>query len=73
MHKEIKRRANVIGIFPNDAAIVRLVGTLLAEQNDEWQITRRYMSAETLAKVIHPVGEAPLIDESNLLEDKTAA
>jgi putative transposase len=49
LNGEVKRRANVVGIFPNEGAIVRLVGALLLEQNDEWAIQRRYMSLETLA------------------------
>lgn len=54
VNKEIKRRAHVVGIFPNEEAIVRLVGTLLEEQTDEWQVTRRYMGMETLSKVLNP-------------------
>lgn len=51
VNAEVKRRTEVIGIFPNDAAIVRLVGALLLEQNDEWQLQRRYMQLEGLGTV----------------------
>jgi len=48
LNAEIKRRTNVVGIFPNDAAITRLVGAMLLEQNDEWCLNRRYMQLEGL-------------------------
>jgi putative transposase len=55
----IKRRTNVVGIFPNDAAIVRLVGSQLQEQQEEWQLERRrFFSEATMAKIPEP--EEPL-------------
>jgi putative transposase len=54
LNKEVKRRADVVGIFPNDASITRLIGAVLLEQNDEWQLQHRYMQLDAMAELLQP-------------------
>jgi transposase-like protein len=60
LHKEVKRRTNVVGILPNRASLVRIVATLLQEQDDEWQVAdRRYFSAGSMIYIDQLGGETP--------------
>jgi putative transposase len=62
LHGEIKRRTEAVGIFPNEDAIVRLIGAILLEQNDEWAVQRaRYMTLETIAPSDDPTVSLPAI------------
>jgi transposase-like protein len=58
LNKEVKRRADVVGIFPGEASITRLIGAVLLEQNDEWQTGHRYMQLEGMAEPAAPTTEA---------------
>ncbi len=63
LNGEIKRRTEVVGIFPNEVAITRLVGAILLEQNNEWAVQRsRYMTLESIA----PIGDDPLVSRPTL-------
>ena len=68
LNKEVKRRADVVGIFPNEESITRLIGAVLMEANDEWQLQHRYMQVEGMAELT-----SPLIDETTLLATPKAA
>lgn len=54
LNEEVKRRTNVVGVFPDEASVLRLVGSVLIEVWDDWQVGRRYFSQESMVKLSQP-------------------
>ena len=72
VNREIGRRSDVVGIFPNDAAVIRLAGALLIEQNDEWLVSRRYLSVESMALILENGGLLDAAKNEEVTTDNTA-
>ena len=54
VNKEVTRRADVVGIFPNEATMIRPIGAVLLQQNDDWELQHRYMQVEAMAELMPP-------------------
>ena len=70
LNREIGRRTDVVGIFPDDASLIRLATSLVIEQNDEWLVGRRYLSLDSLAPLLEERGDTH--DQEEVLELTTA-
>jgi putative transposase len=73
VNREIGRRADVVGIFPNDASALRLTGALLIEQNDEWLVCRRYLSDESMRLILNEITDPDISLPNNNEQEKPAA
>jgi putative transposase len=69
MNREVGRRSDVVGIYPNDAALIRLAGMLLIEQNDEWLVGRRYLSEHSIRLVLSEPRGAEEISPSEIKKE----
>ena len=58
LNKEVKRRADVVGIFPSEVSLVRLIGAVLLEANDEWQLQHRSMQVEAMTELTPPAADS---------------